>query len=87
MYRLLKSSVADPGCVSRIRLFSIQDPNCFRPGYASKNLSTLPKKWFLSSRKYDPGCSSRISDPGVKKAPDPMKPHHFWEAGFGSTLE
>ncbi len=40
-----------------------------------------PKKWFLSSRKYDPGCSSRIPDPdpdflpildpGVKKAPDP----------------
>jgi hypothetical protein len=36
---------------------------------------------FLSSRKYDPGCSSRIRilifypsripDPGVKKAPDP----------------
>ncbi len=22
-----------------------------------------PKKWFLSSRKYDPGCSSRIPDP------------------------
>jgi hypothetical protein len=40
-----------------------------------------PKKWFLSSRKYDPGCSFRIPDldpdflsipdPGVKKAPDP----------------
>ncbi len=42
-----------------------------------------PKKWFLSSRKYDPGFSSRIRipdpepdflpipDPGVKKAPDP----------------
>jgi hypothetical protein len=40
-----------------------------------------PKKWFLSSRKYDPGCSSRIRDPDpdfipipdpdVKKAPDP----------------
>ncbi len=36
---------------------------------------------FLSSKKYDPGCSSRIRmlsfylsripDPGVKKAPDP----------------
>jgi hypothetical protein len=32
-----------------------------------------PKKWFLSSRKYDPGS---IPDPGVKKAPDP---------GFGSA--
>jgi hypothetical protein len=40
-----------------------------------------PKKWFLSSRKYDLDCSSRIRiltfylsqipDPGVKKAPDP----------------
>ncbi len=38
-----------------------------------------PKKLFLSSRKYDPGYSSRIRiliflsipDPGVKKAPDP----------------
>jgi hypothetical protein len=39
------------------------------------------KKLFLSSRKYDPGCSSpiriltfypsRIPEPGVKKAPDP----------------
>jgi hypothetical protein len=38
-----------------------------------------PKKWFLSSWKYDQGCSSRIRilillpipDAGVKKAPDP----------------
>jgi hypothetical protein len=40
-----------------------------------------PKNCFLRSRKYDPGCSfririlifysSRIPDPGVKKAPDP----------------
>jgi hypothetical protein len=41
------------------------------------------KKWFLSSNKYDPGCSSRIPDPDadflpsripdpeVKKAPNP----------------
>ncbi len=46
---------------------------------ASKNLSIFyPKKLFLSSRKYDPECSSRtpnpdffplqIPDPGVKKA-------------------
>ena len=64
-------SVADPGCLSqipdptffhpgsRIRTVSIPDP-----GSASKNLSILTpkkqKKWFLSSRKYDPGCSSRI---------------------------
>ncbi len=25
-------SVADPGCLSRIRLFSIPDPNCVHPG-------------------------------------------------------
>ncbi len=44
----------------------IPDPNFPIPdsGSASKNLSFLtPKKWFLSSRKYDPGCSSRIPDP------------------------
>ncbi len=37
---------------SRIRIF-------FHPGSASKNLSILTPK-ILSSRKYDPGCSSRI---------------------------
>ncbi len=25
-------SIADPGCLSRIRIFSIPDSNCFRPG-------------------------------------------------------
>ncbi len=62
----------------------IPDPgsDVFHPGSASKNLSILTQqKWFLSSRKYDPGCLSRIPDPdpyflpildpGVKKAPDP----------------
>ncbi len=85
----LSSSVADLGCLSRIpdptffhpgsriRIVSIPDP-----GSTSKNICiSIPKKWFLSSRKYDPGCSSRIRiptfypsripDPGVKKAPDP----------------
>jgi hypothetical protein len=49
---------------------------------ASKNISILTQKLFLSSRKYDPGCSSRIRipdpdlyflsipDPG-SKIPDP----------------
>jgi hypothetical protein len=84
-------SVADPGCLSRmpdptffhtgsrIRTVSIPDPEA-----ASKNLTILTpkkkKKWVLSSRKYDLGCSSRIPDPdadflpipdpGVKRAPD-----------------
>jgi hypothetical protein len=38
------------------------------------NTGFNPKTWFLSSRNYDPGCSSQIpdpTDPGVKKAPDP----------------
>ncbi len=30
-----------------------------------------PKKWFLSSRKYDPGCSFRIPDPQFLCIPDP----------------
>jgi hypothetical protein len=55
-------------------------------GSTSKNFCILTNKIFLSSRKYDPGCSSRIRilifypslipDQGVKKAPDP---------GFGSA--
>jgi hypothetical protein len=50
------TSVTDQGCLSRIR-----DPNFFHPGSALKNLSILnQKKLFLNSRKYDPGCSSRI---------------------------
>jgi hypothetical protein len=36
------------------------------------------KKLFLSSRKYDPGCSSRILDPDFFPIPDP---------GFGSRAQ
>jgi hypothetical protein len=68
----------------------IPDPNCLHPGsrILIKELKYFnPKKskknGFLSSKKYDPGCSSRIPDPdadflssripdlGVKKAPNP----------------
>ncbi len=28
----MEISVADPGCLSRIRIFSIPDPNCLHPG-------------------------------------------------------
>ncbi len=53
---------------SRIRTVSIPDR-----GSASKNLSILTpkktKKWFLSSRKYDKGCSSRIPDPDADFLP------------------
>ncbi len=55
VFFLQETSVVDPGCLSRIRIFSI--PN---PGSASKILSIVPQKLFLSSRKYDPDCSSRI---------------------------
>jgi hypothetical protein len=72
--------------LSRIRIFSIQipDPKFFHPGsrIGIKEFKYFkPKRLFLSSRKYDPGCSSRIRipiffyssrilDPGVKKALD-----------------
>jgi hypothetical protein len=41
----------------------IPDPNFFHPGSRiriKKFKSFNPKKWFISSRNYDPGCSSRI---------------------------
>jgi hypothetical protein len=60
-------SIADPGCSqccgSRIRLFSFPDTNCLHPGsrIRIKEFKYFnQKKWFLSSRKYDPGCSCRI---------------------------
>ncbi len=79
-------SVADPGCLSQI-----PDLNFFHPGseFFHPGLRILikdfkyfnPKKWFQSSRKSGPGCSSRIRiltfypsripDPGVKMAPYP----------------
>ncbi len=80
------TSVADPGCLSRIRLFSIPDPNCLHPGSRILIKDLKKKKLFLSSKKYDPGLfipdpgsrfrmltfyTSRIPDPWVKKAPDP----------------
>ncbi len=52
------SSVADPGFLSRI-----PNPNFFHPGSRIR-IEEL-------TRKYDPGCSSQIADPGVKKATDP----------------
>ena len=40
---------------SRVRLFSIP-----HPGSRIPDPHQNPKEWFQSSRKYDPGCSSRI---------------------------
>ncbi len=73
-------SVADPGCFSRISdpNFFIPDPNFYHPGsrISIKEFKYFNhKKWFLSSRKYDPGCSSRIRipdpDPDFLPIPDP----------------
>jgi hypothetical protein len=63
------------------RIFSITEPYFFLSRIRIKEFEYFkPKKLFLSSRKYDTGCSSRIRilifynpripDPGVKKAPD-----------------
>jgi hypothetical protein len=53
----------------------IPDPNYLHPGSSSKNLSFLTpknkKKWFISPKKYDPGCSSRIPDPDADFLPIP----------------
>jgi hypothetical protein len=61
--------VPDPG--SDFFLSRIPDPNCLHPGsrILIKEFNYFnpkkAKKWFLSSKKYDPGCSSRIPDPHV----------------------
>ncbi len=71
--------------VSRIRVFSslVPDPNFFYPGSKFfhpgfrifiKDFKYInPRKWFLSSRKNDPGCASRIRirDPEILPTPDP----------------
>ena len=78
------SRIPDPGSYffpSRILLFSIPDPGFeLSPSrilapHQSILTSKKAKKWFLSSKKYDPGCSSRIPDPGsgyrISPMPDP----------------
>jgi hypothetical protein len=46
-------NVADPGCLSRIRLFPSRslDPNFFHPGSASKNLSIITQKNGFRAKK------------------------------------
>ncbi len=76
----------------------IPDPNFFYPGsrILIKEFKYVnPKKWFLSSRKYDPGCSSRIRIltfcpsriQGFKKhrIPDP-DPQHWLELCLPSLI-
>jgi hypothetical protein len=65
---------------SRIRLFSVPDPDCLHPGsqilikefkYFNPKKIKKTKKWFLSSKKYDLGCSSRILAPDADFLPIP----------------
>ncbi len=68
-------SVADTGCLSRIRNFPSRIPRVQKipdPGFAAKNLSIFnPEKLFLSPWKYDPGCSSRLQILPFQPIPDP----------------
>jgi hypothetical protein len=107
---LVVTSVADPGCLSRIPDpgsdffpswipdpgFELSPSRIPDPGSSSKNLSILTpkkaKKWFLSSKNYDPGCSSRISDPDAdflpSRIPDPevkKVPYPIPDPGSGSA--
>ncbi len=68
--------ILDPG--SDFFPSRIPDPNCLHPGsrilikeFMYFNPQTNPKKLFLSSKKYDPGCSSRIPDPDSDFLPIP----------------
>ena len=85
------SSVADSGSLSRIRLFSIPDPNCLHPSSRIRIKEfkyfnpKKTKKWFLSSGKYDPGCSSRIPDPYADFLPIP-DPGSRGQKGTGSWI-
>ncbi len=80
--------IPDPGSdffPSRIR---IPDPNCLHPGsrIRIKEFKYLnPKKWFISSRKYDPSCSSRIPDLDADFLPIP-DPRSRGQKGTGSWI-
>jgi hypothetical protein len=60
---------------SRIRLFSIPDPGSelfpSRIPDPHQRIKYFSPKWFLRSKKYDPGGSSRIPDPDFLPIPDP----------------
>ncbi len=80
-------SVADMGCLSRIRLFSIPDPNCIHPRselYPSRIQVVHPGS--ISRIRMLTFYPSRIPDPGVKKAPDPDPQHWDWSVQ-GHTIE
>jgi hypothetical protein len=77
-------SIPDPG--SRIQTVSIQNPGsriCIK-GFKYFN-HKKNQKWFLSSRKYDPDCSSRIPDPDADFLPIP-DPGSKGQKGTGSRI-
>jgi hypothetical protein len=100
---LIFESVADPGCLlnpgSDFFPSRIPDPNCLHPGsrIRIKELKYFNPQKNLSSRKYYPGCSSRIPDPdsdflsipdlGVKKAPDPGSATLFFESHLSKSKQ
>jgi hypothetical protein len=72
--------------------FSIPDPNLFHHGsrIRIKEFKYFnPEKWFLSSRKYDSGCSSRIRipdpDPDFLPIPNPGSRGKKGNPGSGSA--
>ncbi len=76
----VKTSVVDPGCFSRsrIRLFSILDPNFFhlRSRIHIKEFKYFnPKKWFLSSKNWFLSSRKELfildPDPDFLAIPDP----------------
>jgi hypothetical protein len=58
------SWIPDPNCLHPRSRILVKEFKYFNPKKA--------KKWFLSSKKYDPGCSSQIPDPDADSPiPDP----------------
>ncbi len=71
---------------SRIRLFFHPGSELFPSRIRIKEFKYFkPNKWFQSSRKYDPGCSSLILDPDPDFLPIP-DPGSRGQKGTGSRI-
>jgi hypothetical protein len=84
--------IPDPG--SDFFPSRIPDQTFFHPGsrilkeFKYFNPQKSKKKWFLSSKKYDPGCSSRIPDPDADFFPSRIpgsKRYPIPDPGSGSA--
>jgi hypothetical protein len=83
--QVVSFSVADPGCLSRIQVFSIPDPNFFHPGsdfFPSRiRIFPIPDpgsgirikefNYFNLQKWFLSSYPSWIPNPGVKMAPNP----------------